>query len=152
MKPIIPTTLSDSTDRTTSRTNLTGLKSAKDFFFPPFSLNSCFLSVPLSFFIPSSFHPLLFYYFLLPSFIYCLVLIFVKIPSYLASDLLYSFFLPSFPFLFPFSLLPFFFFLLPLPLSLFPTGETIKPGVLKRPELDRVRPINISSRPVTTGD
>ena len=31
-------------------------------------------------------------------------------------------------------------------------GETKKPGVLKRPELDPVRPINISSRPVSSGD
>ena len=31
-------------------------------------------------------------------------------------------------------------------------GETRKPGVLKRPELDRVTPINVSSRPVSTGD
>ena len=31
-------------------------------------------------------------------------------------------------------------------------GETIKPGVLKRPELHHVTPINVSSRPVSTGD
>ena len=31
-------------------------------------------------------------------------------------------------------------------------GETIKPGALKRPELDPVRPINVSSRPVSSGD
>ena len=31
-------------------------------------------------------------------------------------------------------------------------GETTKPGVLKRPELDRVTPINVSSRPASTGD
>ena len=31
-------------------------------------------------------------------------------------------------------------------------GEIIKPGVLKRPELDHVRPINISTRPVSAGD
>ena len=31
-------------------------------------------------------------------------------------------------------------------------GETTKPGVLKRLELDRVKPINVSSRPVSTGD
>ena len=31
-------------------------------------------------------------------------------------------------------------------------GETRKPGVLKRPELDTVTPINVSSRPVSTGD
>ena len=63
----------------------------------------------LSFFIHSSFHPLLFYSFFLPSFIYSFVLIFVKIPSYLASNLS-LFLLPSFPFLFPFSLLPPFLF------------------------------------------
>ncbi|XP_071077606.1 nectin-1 isoform X4 [Desmodus rotundus] len=32
------------------------------------------------------------------------------------------------------------------------TGETIKPEVLKRPELNCVTPINISSRPLSTGD
>ena len=31
-------------------------------------------------------------------------------------------------------------------------GETRKPGVLKRPELDCVTPINVTSRPVSTGD
>ena len=31
-------------------------------------------------------------------------------------------------------------------------GETTKPGVLKRPQLDRVTPINVSSIPVSTGD
>ena len=31
-------------------------------------------------------------------------------------------------------------------------GETIKTVLLKRPELDRVTPINISSRPVSTED
>ena len=31
-------------------------------------------------------------------------------------------------------------------------GETTKPGVLKRLELDRVKPIHVSSRPVSTGD
>ena len=31
-------------------------------------------------------------------------------------------------------------------------GETRKPGVLKRPELDCVTPINVSSRPMSTGD
>ena len=152
MKPIPATTPSRCTDRTTSRINLTSLKPAEDFFFsPPFPLSSFFLSVLLSFCIPSSFHPLLFYSFFLPSFIYYFVLIFDKFPSsYLSSNLFYSFFLPSFPFLFPFSppsLLHFF----PL-LSLLPTGETIKPGALKRPGLDHVRSINVSSRPVSTGD
>ena len=96
VKPIPPTTCSCFTDRKTSRINLTSLKPAEDFsfflFFPPFPLNSCLLSVLLSFFIPSSFHPLPFYSFFLPSFIYSLVLIFLTIPSYLASDL--SLFLP----------------------------------------------------------
>ena len=50
-----------------------------------------------------------FYSFFLPSFIYLFILIFVKIPSsYLSSDLFYSFFLPSFTFLF---FLPAFFYL-----------------------------------------
>ena len=31
-------------------------------------------------------------------------------------------------------------------------GETIKPGVLERSELDCVTPININSRPVSRGD
>ena len=31
-------------------------------------------------------------------------------------------------------------------------GETIKPGALKRLELDPVRHINVSSRPVSSGD
>ena len=31
-------------------------------------------------------------------------------------------------------------------------SETIKPGPLKRPELDPVRPINDSPRPVSSGD
>ena len=75
----------------------------------------------------------------------------------LASDLS-LFLLPSFlPFLLFYYLFPsfpsfFFFFFLSSPLSLFPTGETTKPGVLKRLELDRVTPINVSSRPVSTGD
>ena len=112
VKPILPATPSRFTDRKTSRTNLTGLKPAEDFFFsfPPFHLNSFLLSVLLSFFY-SFFLPsfTFFYSFFLPSFIYSSVLIFVKIPSYLASDL--SFFrrpsVLSFPFLFPFSLFPF---------------------------------------------
>ena len=78
VKPILPTTPSHFTDRKTSRTNLTNLKPAEDVFFPyllffsPIPLNSFFLSVLLSFLIPSSFHPLLFYSFFLPSFIYFL--------------------------------------------------------------------------------
>ena len=31
-------------------------------------------------------------------------------------------------------------------------SETIKPAALKRSELDRVRPINVSSRPVIRGN
>ena len=31
-------------------------------------------------------------------------------------------------------------------------GETTKPGVLKTPQIDRIIPINLSSRPVSTGD
>ena len=47
VKPILPTTPSLSTDRKTSRTNLTSLKPAEDFFlfFPPFPLNSFFLEI-----------------------------------------------------------------------------------------------------------
>ena len=112
VKPIIPTTPSHFTDRKTSSTNLTGLKPAQDFsFFPPFPLNSFFLSVLLSFLIPSSFHPLPFL-FLLNAFFYFFVLIFVKIPSYLSSDLFLSFLPSFFSFSIPFSpssLLPFFF-------------------------------------------
>ena len=103
MKPILPTSPSHYTDRKTIRTNLTRLKPAEVvfFFFPPFPLNSFFLSVLLSFFISSSFHPLLFNSFFLPSFIYFFILIFVKIPSsYLSSNFLYFFFLPSSLFLF----------------------------------------------------
>ena len=102
VKPLPGPTPSNFNHRKKSRTNLTGLKPAEDFFFPPFPLNSFFLSVLLSFFIRSSFHPLLFYSFFLPSFIYLFILIFVKLPSsYLSSNLFYSFFLPSFlpPFL-----------------------------------------------------
>ena len=69
---------------------------------------------------------------------------------------LLSFFIPSsfLPFLFYslFHSIPFFLLLLPPPLSLFTTGERRKPGLLKRPELDRVTLINVSSRPVSTGD
>ena len=130
-----------SDNRKTSRTNLTGLKPAEDFFF--------LSSFPPEFLLP--FCPSFFFYsFLLPSFTFfipssCLLLfillIFVKIPSYLASDLS-LFLLPSFlsfsiP-LFP----PYLLFFAPLPL--FPTGETRKPGALKRPELDPVRPIKVS--------
>ena len=96
VKPILPTTPSHFTHRTTSRTNLSGLKPAEDFFFfPPFPLNSFLLSVLLSFFIPSSFHPLPFLFFLPACFIYCFHSIFLKIPSNLASDLP-LFLLPSF--------------------------------------------------------
>ena len=113
VKPILPTTPSTFTDRKTSRTNLTTLKPAENFFFlfPPIPLNSFFLSVLPSFFMPSSFHPLSFYSFFLPSFIYFPVLIFVKIPSsYLSSDL-FLFLLPAFvrsylPFLFSSFFLP----------------------------------------------
>ena len=114
VKPILPTATSHSTDRKTSRTNLTSLKPAEDFFFSisSFPLNSVFLSVLLSFFIPSSFHPLPFS-FLLPAFFYlfCCFNFCLKIPSYLASDLS-LFLLPSFlsfsiPF-FPPSILSFF--------------------------------------------
>ena len=69
VKPIPPPTSSHFTDRKTSRTDLTGLKPAEDFFFlfPPFPQNFFFLSVLLSFFIPSSF---LYFLFFLPAFFY----------------------------------------------------------------------------------
>ena len=154
MKPILPNTPSRSTDRKTSRTGLTGLKTAEDFFFlssfpPEFLLPFCPSFFFYSFFLPSF---TFFYSFCQPSFIYSVDIIFVKkILLILLPIVLYSYSLPSFPFLFPSSLLPIFFFFLPN-LSLFPTGETIKTAVLKRPELDRVTPTNISSRPVSTGD
>ena len=118
VKPILPTTPSCSTDRTTSRTNLTSLKPAEDFFysfflssFPPEFLLPFCPSVFYLVLLPSILY--LFNCFFLPSFIYSFVLIFVKIPSYLASDLS-LFLLPSIlPFLFPFSLLPLFSFLPP---------------------------------------
>ena len=156
-KPILPNTVSLSTDRKTHRTNLTPLKPAEDFFFFLSSLPPEFL-LP---FCPSSF----FYSFFLPSYIYNFILFLVKIPSSYLSSELFLFPLPSFlscflpSFLSPFlrSVLPFlfysrfpsftFFFLSP-----FPTDETIKPGALKRPELDPVRPKNLNSRPVSTGE
>ena len=107
MKPILPTTPSHSTDRTTSRTNLTGLKPAEDFFFFLSSFPPEFL-LPLSLFSSFLLPPILyhFYVFFLPSFIYFYVLIFVKIPSYPASDLS-LFLLPSFlPFLLFYFLFP----------------------------------------------
>ena len=151
VKPILPTTPSHSTDRKTSRTNLTSLKPAEDFFFFPFLLHPEFL-LPFcpSFFFYSFFLPSFTLLFLPPAFFYLFILIFVKIPSYLASDLS-LFLLPSvLPFLF-YSLFvsfpsPFLFFFL-----LFPHVR-IKPRMLKRPELDPVRPIHVSSRPVSTGD
>ena len=69
-----------SDDRKTRRTNLTGLKPAEDFFFffPPFPLNSFFLSVLLFFLflLPSILY--LFYSFFRPSLSYSVVVIFVK--------------------------------------------------------------------------
>ena len=168
VKPILPTTPSCSIDRKTSKTNLNSLKPAEDLFYFLFSFSSFFFLsffppeflLPLSFFsfIPSFLLPPIlyhFYVFFLPSFIYSVVLIFVKkFLLILPPIFLYSYSLPSFPFPFPFSLLPLwvcsFFFFAPIPL--FPTGEKRKHGVLKRPELDRVTTINISSRPVSTGD
>ena len=145
VKPILPTTPSRSTDRMTSRTTLTSLKPTEDYFFFPFLLSPEFLlpfcpSFFSLFFLPPILY--LFYAFLLPSFIYSFVLIFVKILSYLAFDLtlfpLPSFLSISIPF-FPPSLLFF-----SSHLSLFPTGETTKHGVLKRQELDLVTPITLA--------
>ena len=133
MKPIPPPTPSRFTDRKTSRTDLTGLKPAEDFsyFFPLLLSPSSFLSF------------FLFYSFFLPSFLYFFILIFVKIhSSFFPSIFFYSFFLPSFlSFSIPFSFLTFFFLSFFPP---FPTGETIKPGALKRPELDPNRGILIT--------
>ena len=117
VKPILPTTTSRFTDRKTRRTKLTRLKPAEDFsFFPPFPLNSFFLSVHISFF----------YSFFLPSFTFFIpsssLLLFILFFQFLLKFLLilppiflYSFFLPSFPFLFHFSLFPFSFFFFFLP-------------------------------------
>ena len=118
-KPIPPTTPSRFTDRKTSRTNLTGLKPGEDVFFVSFPPKFLLLFCPFFLFLlPSILYH--FYSFFLPSFIYSFILIFVKIPSYLAFNLFYSFFLPSLPFLFLFSLLPFFFSSPPHFLSFFP--------------------------------
>ena len=130
VKPILPTTPSRWTDRTTSRTNLTSLKPAEDDFFsffffffrsffpPEFLLPCCTSFFSYSFFLPSF---TLFYSFFLPSFIYSVVLIFVKkFLLILPPIFLYSYSLPSFTFLFPFSLLPFFFFFFLPPFLFFP--------------------------------
>ena len=73
VKPILPTTPSRSTDRKTSRTNLTHLKPAEDFFFLSYFLTEFLLR-----FCPSFF----FYSFFLPSFTFfipssCLLLFFL---------------------------------------------------------------------------
>ena len=126
VKPIPPTTPSPFTDRNTSRTILTSLKPAEDFFFPQLYPRICYYFQPFLLFLfllPSILY--LFHSFFLPSFIYCFVLKLLKLLLILAPTFLYSFFLPSFPFLFPFQLLPFSFFFSPV--SLFLTSETIKP-------------------------
>ena len=113
MKPILPTTPAHSTDRKTSRTNLTGLQPPDDIIFSPFLYPPEFLPP----FCPSFF----FYSFFLPSFTFFIssscLLLFILLFQFLLKFLLilpliflYSFSLPSFPFLFPFSLLSFFFF------------------------------------------
>ena len=106
VKPIPPPMPSCFTDRKTSRTDLIGLKPAEHFlFFLLFSPSSF-----LSFFFYSFFT----FLFLLPAFFSLFfILIFVEIASFLSSNLFYSFFLPSFPFLF----LSFFIFLFPLSFS-----------------------------------
>ena len=129
-KPIPP---QRDTDRKTSRTNVTSLKPAKDFFFfflssfpPEFLLPFCPSFYFYSFFPPS------FLSFFIPSF--CILFFFnfklKKNTSSFLSFYLFLFLLPSFlPFLFlPPSFLPLF--------SSFPTGDTIKPGAGKTPELD----------------
>ena len=132
------------TDRKTSRTDLTSLKPAEEFIFLfKFLLLFC-PSFFFLFLLPSFF---ILYSFFVPSFVYFYILIFIKIPSsFHSSDLFYSLFLLSLlSFSIPFSF-PQFFFLPP-----FTTGETIKPRLLKRPELDPVRPINVNPRPVSSG-
>ena len=119
VKPIHPTTPSRSTDRKTIRTNLTRFKPAENVFFllSSFPPESFFLSVLLSFFISSSFHPLLFL-FLLPTFFYLSFYFNFCWNSFLSFlwSCFYSFFLPFFysfsiPF-FTISLLFFFSFFL----------------------------------------
>ena len=131
MKPIPPKTPSRYKDRKTNRTNLTSLKPVGDFFFPcfppkylPLSWPSfffySFFLPPFTFFTPSSSH--LLFIVLFQFLLKFLLLIFpqnILIPSSFVPYHFYSLF-PSF--------LLFFF---PL-LSLFPTGETIKPGALKK--------------------
>ena len=117
--------------RKTRRTSLASIKPADGLFF--FLIPSSFISFFLSF-----------YYFFLPSFLsfyisssyffylFIFELKFKKIPfSFLSFYHFYSFlpcFLPSFH---PPVLTSIFF--------LFPQGETIKPGAVKRPELDPKR-------------
>ena len=110
VKPIVPTIPSRFTDRKTSRTNLTTLKPAEEFFFL-FSFFFSF-SLPPKFLLP--FYPSFFFLFLLPSFtflfilhafFYFFILIYVKIPSFHSSNL-FLFLLPSFiSFSIPFFLL-----------------------------------------------
>ena len=120
VKPIPTPTPSCFTDRKTSRTDLICLKPAEDFFFYSFSP-----SVLLYFLIPSSFLPLPFYSFFLPSFIFSFNFCYNSFFSFLRSFFIPSSFLLSFPFLL---LFPSFLFFLPP----FPTGDTIIPGALKR--------------------
>ena len=120
VKPILPTTPSHSTDRKRSRTNLTGLKPAEDIFFflRPFPVNSVFWSVLLSFFY--SFFLQSYTLFIPSSCLLLFILLFyllLKFLLILPPIFLYSFFLPSFPFLFPFSLRPFSFFYPPFSFS-----------------------------------
>ena len=105
-------------DRKTSRTGLNSLRPTEGFFF----FNYFFLCVLLSFFLFlfPPFLPFLFYPFFLYSFIF---FNFNFFNSFYCSFLL-SFFIASS-------------FLLSLVFSYFPIGETIKPGAMKRPELDR---------------
>ena len=113
MKPILPTTPSRSTDRKTSRTNVTSLKPAKDFFFFFLSSFPHELLLPFcpSLFLYSLFLPSFTFLFLLPAFFYIFfILIFVKIASSYLSDNLFLFLLPSFLLLFYFTLFVFFFF------------------------------------------
>ena len=105
VKPILPTTPSRSTDRKTSRTNLTSLKPAEDFFFflsyfsPEFLLPFC--PLPFLFLLPAFFYLFLCFNFCKNSFLSCLWSL--SIPSSFLPFLFYFLF-PSFPSLFLFFL------------------------------------------------
>ena len=104
VKPTSPPTHSCFTDRKTSKTDLTSIKPEEKFSFLLFSPSSFSLSFFFySFFLPS----FTFYITFLASFYSFLMLIFLKIASYLSSNFFVpSSFLSSFPFLFLFPSYP----------------------------------------------